>query len=479
MRCNAPISRVARVSVAVRIFEHGCPVASHLRPILMRNGADTSENVAKRRSYQRECAAKPYIDASSARNAREQRVSIFHGGKEMKRRKFIAQTVVYGLGQSLSACSFDMSHRAESHEAPPGASDRASYVASGADKSPPSNIALLGQVVIRKAVDFSIWPGHEALKNRLAKADGVFANLESLINAPRAGTLTRAQLTLHAADPSALATLAYLRINLLGTANNHAFDLHTDGILNTMDALSAAAIPFAGTGKNRTVAAAPAYGTTGDTTTAVIAFATGMLRPGAAAGDAAIGVNELRRQANGEAEPEDVARILGAIREARARADVVIACHHNHDSEPGSGAVPRWQRTLAYQCVDEGATVFASHGVPVLQGVEIYRKAPLFFGLGNFMFQVAKPVGAYEEGAWDGVIALCAFENRQCRQVRLLPIVLNETAADGSVEGSQRGLPTLATPSQARSILAHLRERSSAYGTNITMLNGEGVIMLS
>jgi poly-gamma-glutamate synthesis protein (capsule biosynthesis protein) len=342
--------------------------------------------------------------------------------------------------------------------------------------SPPSTIALLGQVVIRKAVDLSVWLGHEALQNRLANADVVFANMESIINVPRAGTLTRAALTLHAADPSALRTLVYLRIQLLGTANNHAFDLHTDGILNTIEALSAARIPFAGTGRNSVMAAAPAYAFTGATTIAVVAFATGMLRPGAVAGDGNIGVNALRRQANGLAEPDDVKRILGAIHEAKTRADVVIACHHNHDRGSGSDAVPEWQRMLAYQCVDAGATVFASHGVPVLQGVEIYRGVPLFFGLGNFMFQVAKPPGAYEDGAWDGVIALCAFENRRCREVRLLPIVLNETAADGSGEASKRGLPTLATSRQARRILGNLQEKSAVLGTTITMSHGEGVI---
>ena len=378
----------------------------------------------------------------------------------MKRRRFIAHTMAYGLGQP-TFCSL---------------SARASGKRTIERKSPPSSIALLGQVVIRKAVDFSVWPGHKALQMHLVEADGVFANLESLIDAPRAGTLTREQLTLHAADPSALQTLAYLRINLLGTANNHAFDLHTDGILNTSDALSGAAIPFAGIGKNVALASAPAYAATGKTTTAAVAFATGMLRPGAAAGHASIGVSALRRQANGRADPDDVARILTAIRAATMHADVVIACHHNHDRGPGSEAVPQWQRTLAHQCVDAGATVFVSHGVPVLQGVELYGGAPLFFGLGNFMFQVAKPEGAYEKGAWNGVIALCAFENRRCRKIRLLPIVLNEMAADGSMDVTRRGLPRFASASQAADILDDLQQRSVPFGTRIVVTGGEGII---
>ncbi|MGI4858563.1 MAG: CapA family protein, partial [Janthinobacterium lividum] len=78
----------------------------------------------------------------------------------------------------------------------------------------------------------------------------VFANLESVVDAPRPGAPTRAPLTLHAAAPSALRTLASLPVNLLGTANNHAFDLGGAGIRNTLDALRHAGVASAGTGED-------------------------------------------------------------------------------------------------------------------------------------------------------------------------------------------------------------------------------------
>ncbi|MCY0389006.1 CapA family protein [Robbsia sp. Bb-Pol-6] len=349
---------------------------------------------------------------------------------------------------------------------------------SSAQENGTTHIALLGQIVIRRAVDEVTWPGRPALQARLADADVVFANLESVVDGPRPGTPTRALLTLHAAKASALRTLSALHVNLLGTANNHAFDLGSDGIRNTLEALRRAGIPTAGTGEKLSVAAAPAYVATSGRQTAVVAFATGMLRPGAAAGPDHIGVNELRRHADGRPHEEDRQRILCAIRAAAKRADVVIACHHNHDRGPGHEAVPDWQRDFAHQCIDAGAAVFAGHGVPVLQGIEIYRAAPLFFGLGNFMFQVAKPVGAYEEGTWEGVMALCAFKNRWCEHVRLIPVVLNEVACDGSVEAGDRGLPTLASPSQADAILARIGARCAAFGTSVSLLSHEGIVTI-
>ncbi|MER8923834.1 CapA family protein [Mesorhizobium sp. M0802] len=39
-------------------------------------------------------------------------------------------------------------------------------------------------------------------------------------------------------------------------------------------------------------------------------------------------------------------------------------------------------------CIDAGANLFVSHGAPVLQAVEIYNGAPIFYGLGNFLFHV-------------------------------------------------------------------------------------------
>lgn len=374
------------------------------------------------------------------------------------RRRFFLDTVAWGVGSTALCASL------------PGCS--------AAPENGTAKVALLGQIVIRQAVDETLWPGYPALQAVLADADVVFANLESVVDGPRPGTLTRAPLTLHAARPSMSRTLAALRVNLLGTANNHAFDLGSDGIRNTLEALRHAGIATAGTGENDGFAAAPAYVTTQGGTTAVVAFATGMLRPGAAAGPGHIGVNALRRHPDGHLALEDRERILRAIREAAGRSDIVIASHHNHDRGPGHEAVPDWQRDFARQCIDAGAAVFAGHGVPVVQGIEIHRAAPILHGLGNFMFQVAKPVGAYEEGTWEGVVALCVFRNRRCVRVRLVPIVLNEIDREGGVDAAYRGLPALAGPGRASAILSRLHARCAALGTPISLFSNEATMAI-
>jgi poly-gamma-glutamate capsule biosynthesis protein CapA/YwtB (metallophosphatase superfamily) len=81
--------------------------------------------------------------------------------------------------------------------------------------------------------------------------------------------------------------------------------------------------------------------------------------------------------------PEDSARLLAAIAEAAARADIVLAYHHNHTLETGGRRTPEWQRGFARQCIEAGASLYVSHGAPRLHGIELYRGKPIFYDLGN------------------------------------------------------------------------------------------------
>ena len=334
-------------------------------------------------------------------------------------------------------------------------------------RAPALRLALLGQALIEHAPGPGEWPGRDGVVARLARSHVVFTNLETVIQGPNAGAPTRELLTLHAAGPEMLEGLKAAHINLVATSNNHAFDLGSGGILDTVAALRAAGLPSTGSGADLAAASAPAYAASSAGTVGLIAFATGKVRPGGAATPDRPGVNELRRDAAGEPVAEDVERILNAIAAARRQTQVVIAYQHNHDWEPDMAQVPDWQRALARRCIDAGAAVFAGHGAPLLQGMEFHRGAPLFYGLGNFVFQTEKPAGAYPPESWEGVIAECAFEGGRCRDVRLIPLALNEIGLNGPDDMATRGLPSLARGGQARAILDRIAERSPTLGKAI------------
>ncbi|MNE58747.1 Capsule biosynthesis protein CapA [compost metagenome] len=134
--------------------------------------------------------------------------------------------------------------------------------------------------------------------------------------------------------------------------------------------------------------------------------------------------------------------------------------------------VPDWQRALARRCIDAGAAVFAGHGAPLVQGIEVYQGAPLLYGLGNFFFQTEKPAGAYPPESWQGVIADCTFEGGRCREVRLVSLTLNEVGLNGPDDMETRGLPALASGAEARTILDRVARRSRRFGIRIDTSSG-------
>lgn len=333
--------------------------------------------------------------------------------------------------------------------------------------APELKLALLGQTLIQHALPPDRWPDRSAIEKLLSPFDAGFTNLETVILGPRAGAPTREPLTVHAAATDVLDTLKTLHISILATSNNHAFDLGTGGVLDTMTALRDARLPFAGTGSNLDEASAPALLATSQGTVALVAFATGKIREGGAATASRPGVNELRRTAEGAVNEDDARRILLAIGAARRSGATVIAYHHNHDWEQNPVDVPAWQRGFAKACADSGASVFVGHGVPMLQAIEVYNGVPLFYGLGNFIFQTAKAVGEYGPESWQGLIANCAFTEGRCSAVLLTPLTLNEIGLNGPEDLESRGAPSPAKEATAAAIFERLTDLSRPLGSRI------------
>ena len=281
---------------------------------------------------------------------------------------------------------------------------------------------------------------------------------------------------LHAADPVVLDCLRALSISLVATANNHVGDLGSGGIIGALRELDMRGIAHAGAGVNLAAAAAPVYRRTGNGTVALVAAASGAIREGAAATASRAGVNELRRGADGALDAADLGRILGAIAAAAEQAEIVLACHHNHILEEGGRRTPEWQRQFARRSIDAGASLYLGHGAPRLHGIEIYRGRPIFYDLGNFIFQTATEDGFYDGEVWQSVIAECRFAGGRFRDVRLTPVQLNDRGVGGPADLKTRGRPSIARGAAAASILGRLAELSQAYGTVIESAGDTAVI---
>jgi poly-gamma-glutamate capsule biosynthesis protein CapA/YwtB (metallophosphatase superfamily) len=373
-------------------------------------------------------------------------------------------------------------------------------------------ITLAGQSMIRSDIRATS-PATVPVIQGLLKGDVVFTNLEGAI-AEKGETVQEGRGFL--TPPETLDTLQNFGVNLLALSGNHVFDLKVKGIQNTIREADSRKIVHAGTGNNLAEAAAPAYLHTAKGTIALIASASGLITPGGSATAERPGVNELRVEA-GDREneatsdlpgapantpnQEDSQRILQSIREARQHADFVIVYQHNHvfgnhafstiftEGMQERLAPNDWLKKWTHAEVDAGADIIVMHGAPLLHGVEIYRGRPIFYDLGNFIFNVPPTLTYIDEPmSWESVVASVQFQGNKLQSISLRPIVLNpigegEPDIHNPHTNNQfldtRGLPSPATGARAGYILQRLADASKPFDTTLEINGDVAVIKLN
>ena len=375
----------------------------------------------------------------------------------------------------------------------------------------PITITLAGQSMIRSDIRATA-PAAVPPIQGLLKGDVVFTNFEGAV-AEKGETVHEGRGFLAPAE--ALDALATFGFNLLALSDNHAFDLKATGIQNTIREADSRKIIHAGTGNILAEAAAPGYLHTPKGTIALIASASGLIAPVASATAERPGVNELRVEAGAvenEAtldlpgapanapNAEDSRRILQSIRDARQHADLVIVYQHNHVFGNHSFATiftegmqerlaPNdWLRQWTHAEVDAGADIVVMHGAPLLHGVEIYRGRPIFFDLGNFIYNLPPTLTYIDEPmSWESVVACVQFQGKNLKSISFRPIVLNNlgegepdvhSAYTNNEFLDTRGLPSPATGARAGYILQRLADASKPFGTTMEIKGDTAEIKL-
>jgi poly-gamma-glutamate synthesis protein (capsule biosynthesis protein) len=196
----------------------------------------------------------------------------------------------------------------------------------------------------------------------------------------------------------------------------------------------------------------------------------------------------------------DVDRITAAIRTARHGARVVIASIHAHEKGRRMEDPDPFLPLFARACIDAGADLFVGAGPHVLRAVEIYKGKPIFYSLGNFLFQgdtirtdpaedfafvgldsqTLDPL-AYEDKIafrkqrrfWQSVVPRLTWEGERLTAIDLHPVTLGF-----GQPVDRRGTPRLARGEEAAQILGGLAELSKPYGTTIAIADGTGKVRL-
>ena len=427
-------------------------------------------------------------------------------------------------------------------------------------------LALVGDAIITHRIaqfDNPLYPQFQQMIAIIQKADAAFLNLElSLIRFSDFKGWPEVENggNWEVGPPECAYDLKKMGFDLMSRANNHTTDYGVEGMKVTDALLDRLGIVHAGSGLHLGQASRPGYLSTVKGRVALISFAssfTRMSRAGACRQDMVgrPGLNALRLKrvfqvdketfmllsklapklgGSPPSQPsspltifsvdspvsritvvpgkeykvvetpysEDKERILHQVANAAEMADCVIVASHSH--QPGNKYVkpPEWLRNLAKQCIDAGASAFVVTGPHQLRGIEIYKGRPIFYSLGNFIFQneTIDPVPAdfyekldlpatalaadlydkrYKGGTigfpsnpiwYESIIAVPSFKEGKMVDLKLYPLDLGQKEPR-----SQRGTAFLAEEAKASKIIEHLAQLSAHFGTQIEFQKGIGI----
>lgn len=270
---------------------------------------------------------------------------------------------------------------------------------------------------------------HAAVLPILGQGDLNFINLETPIT-DRPPVLKK--MFAFNAPLDSLLEIERAGFNLVSLANNHMGDAGEAGIRDTEEHLSRLArtrpIFWAGAGSRQE---AVYFQLQGHSRT--IAFLAWGNEPNVA-----------------EFKEEDPEPALAAVREAAARADIVIVSVHG-------GAeyrhVPSPELAQAYRrLVEAGASVVLGHHSHVAQGVELHGNGLILYSLGNYSLS-SKTVRHRATGArLYGLLPTIVFQGDRLAEVRIRPLYVNNL--EPLVVGDQTLQPTPFAPQIATGVFA-------------------------
>jgi poly-gamma-glutamate synthesis protein (capsule biosynthesis protein) len=426
-------------------------------------------------------------------------------------------------------------------------------------------MALTGDSIITRKLSVYKEPGYLQMIELLRSVDMAFTNLEMLFHDYEPYPMAESGGTWMRADPALANDLVWAGFDMVSRANNHTGDYGVLGMELTTKYVAEAGIVQAGVGHSLAEAREAKFLETATARVALISISSSFARhmgAGRSRDDvpARPGLNPLRYETTYvvpetdfeqlrrtgesldqftdmdglprgtdeeepgkmevfgrnfaigdeplirmEANEDDVQEITAVVNNASRVADFTVVTIHAHEYARRRDLSPEFLHVFARAMIEAGADVFVTHGPHVLRGIEIYQGKPIFYSMGNFIFQnetlLRLPSDNYErydldgnahvadfndarykndtEGFptlvenWESVIAVPTFRGGHLAELQLYPINL----AHGAPR-QIRGRPLFAGRELAEEIIGKLQKLSEPYGTEIEFSRGIGTVIL-
>lgn len=262
---------------------------------------------------------------------------------------------------------------------------------------------MLARHVGKKMIEAENWSlPFLKTQNLLSEADITFANLESPFS--ELGQTLFEGMTF-GADPKAVQGLKMAGIDIVSLANNHFGNMGNRGMNFTFQWLAKNQIRYCGAGQNFNQAHSTAILKAKNLKIAFLAYdgtpstAFGYQAQKNSPGLAAADINQLKN---------DLAK-------AKLTSDVVIVSLHSgieYTPFPNESQIQ-----FAHLAINYGADVVIGHHPHVIQKIEIYHQKPIFYSLGNFVFDQM-----WSEDTRLGLVVKINFKNRYPWKFQLIPI---------------------------------------------------------
>ncbi|MDO9254595.1 MAG: CapA family protein [Bacteroidales bacterium] len=203
------------------------------------------------------------------------------------------------------------------------------------------------------------------------------------------------------ATPSTIGALDLLNVNLVTLANNHIYDYGDKGLSDTINVCKSQNIATVGAGPNLDQASEIFLKKIDQITIGVVN----------------ITENEwsIADAVHGGANPIDVVANTRTLHAAKQKADIVILIVHG-GHERFHYPSPRMVDLYHYYA-EEGASLVVGHHSHCISGYEIHNEVPIFYGLGNFLFDSLSDF----EGWYEGVLLNIRISSKKEISWDLLP----------------------------------------------------------
>lgn len=203
----------------------------------------------------------------------------------------------------------------------------------------------------------------------IKESDYKITNLECPVKPVNGKAITKTGPSL-SCDEKTIDVLSQAGFNVVTLANNHINDYGREGIMSTIANLERKEILYVGVGEGKSQASNTLH----------------IEKSGISVGIINITENEFSTSDNENwgAHPLDIIDNTRSIIEQKELCDFVIVIYHG-GHEGYQYPSPRMKKTFRF-FVENGADAIICHHAHCYSGYEIYKNTPIFYGLGNFVF---------------------------------------------------------------------------------------------